>query len=442
MTPALSSEAGMPIHEVTLDNGLRVVVASNHRAPVVTHMLLIDAGAAADSPGASGVAHYLEHVLFKGTPNVPEGEYSDRIESLGGVHNAFTNADMTGYYVTIAREHLDTVMELEADRMQHLEPSDEAYLKERDVIIEERRLRVEVNPAALLDEAVRAALFPHHSYGTPIIGWLHEMEQLGRKEAEAFLKQYYAPNHATLLLVGDVTIDGAKTLARQFYGDWEASDIAVDQAMLRDPPVRASHAVTLRHVGVTLPRIRRAYVVPSIGDDPASASHVRDVVMPLLFAEELLGNTRTGVLYRRLVKEQQLASDVSVSYSPFYAGKAVLNVSITPKPNVDSDAVLQAYETALDEFLVSDIPKQAMTRAANQMKASAIFARDNLQTMSFILGQSLMIGMDPQWFNTWPNMVDGVTASDVQAALKTYVKHDLAVTGYLTPKLPRQEARQ
>ncbi len=415
----------------TLDNGLRVIVVPMHRAPVVSHTLLFYAGAADDPLGDSGVAHYLEHMFFKGTPKVPDGEYARRIEQLGGQYNAFTSADMTGYYVTVAKQHLATVMELEADRMIHLAPPADSYDAERDVILEERRLRTDVSPPALLSEAINAALFRHHPYGRPIIGWAHEMAQLNEAAAMAFFKQYYAPSNAVLMIVGDVTQEEGLSLAQLHYGSWEAVE-KPERSWVSEPPRRADHQLTLYHENVTAPRIVRRYAVSSLGSD-AQVS----VSMALLFAEELLGNARTGMLYRSLVKEQKLATNVQVYYSPFSLGEATLSVVLTPVEGVAPDALVAAYEQSLTEFLEVPIDARAMERTRNQLKASSIFARDSVQGMAFILGQLVMIGLEPEWFNRWEELVASVNEEAIHQAVRQQLLNTRNVTGYLMPQEPK-----
>ena len=316
----------LPTHEFTLKNGLRVIVVPVHRSHVVSHNLLVHAGAADDPLGHSGVAHFLEHMQFKGTPTHPEGVYSKQVERMGGQYNAFTSADMTGYYVTIAKEHLAEIMSLEADRMMHLAPAADAYLTERDVVLEERRMRTDNVPASLLSEALNAALFRHHPYGTPIIGWAHEMLLLDEISAKTFLKQYYTPHNVVLLLVGDIDEAEAKTLAEKYYGAWQGVD-APSRHWVSEPPRIASETVTLRHPTVNVKQWSRTYTAPSLGMD---SKDIASRIMPLVLAEEILGHPRTGVLYRELVEKQKLATAVSVGYNPYVIGPGTMEIAITP----------------------------------------------------------------------------------------------------------------
>ncbi len=435
-----SAGAALEVHEFSLENGLQVVVVPIHRSHVVSHNLLIHAGASDDPLGHSGVAHFLEHMQFKGTPTHPEGEYSRQVERLGGQYNAFTTADMTGYYVTIAKEHLPDIMNLEADRMMHLAPAADSYITERDVVLEERRMRTDNIPASLLSEAVEAALFRHHPYGTPIIGWAHEMVKLDEVAAKAFLKQYYTPHNVVLLLVGDIDEAEAKTLATTYYGPWKGEK-APARNWVSEPPRITSEVVTLRHPTVNVREWERTYIAPSFGAD---GKETAARIMPLVLAEEILGHPRTGVLYRELVEKRKVATAVSIGYNPYMIGPGTLEVGITPAEGVSLYQLAKAYVQTMQAFEKSTIDAKVMERARNQLKASTIFARDSIQGMASILSQLVMIGLPPEWFNRWPELVDAVTPEQVTQAVRQTCTDRTAVTGVLLPSktpLPYEGAK-
>src|SRR3982751_6396714 len=210
--------SGPNLSSFTLDNGLDVVVIPDRRVPVATHMVWYKNGSADDPLGQSGIAHFLEHLMFKGTERHPAGEFSKVVSSLGGQENAFTSFDYTAYFQRVAREHLKTMMEFEADRMTNLLLEESVIGPERDVVLEERRMRVETDPAAQLSEAMAASLFVHHPYGTPIIGWMHEIEGLNRDHALDYYRRFYTPENAILVVAGDVTGDEVRRLAEATYG--------------------------------------------------------------------------------------------------------------------------------------------------------------------------------------------------------------------------------
>ncbi|TAE32833.1 MAG: insulinase family protein [Alphaproteobacteria bacterium] len=435
------AQAAQPItfYRETLDNGLKVVIVPNHRAPVVSHNLLVAAGAADDPRGASGLAHYLEHMMFKGTPRFPEGSYDTIIQGLGGVHNAYTSSDMTGYYVTIASEHLEQVMRLEADRMQNIQPSPDAFLKEREVILEERRLRTESSPTALLVEQMRRVLHPHHPYGMPIIGWMHEMQQLSPEDMRGFWRRYYTPSNMTLLLVGDVQPAQAMRLVRRYYGGWRGEKTP-PRIWTQDPPARSAERVMLPDSRVRLPVWMRFYRAPTLGSSLAQPA-IKPVKKPrassymaLLYVEELLGDGETGWLYESLVRQKKLASAVSISYYPFSRGEGSLAVVIHPVEGVHRDAIEKAYEEAMMEAQKRDISEEDMQRVRAQMQAAAIFARDDLQGMASLLATLMMIGADPAWINRWEAELERVTAEDVRHWMRVVMNNDYHVTGYAVPK--------
>ena len=245
----------------TLENGLQVVVLPNHRAPVVTHMIWYKFGAADEKPGESGVAHFLEHLMFKGTPKVPDGKFSTTIKKLGGTDNAFTSHDYTGYYQNVPREHLAKAMEMESDRMMNLVLKEEQIASEREVIIEERRQRVDNTPQAKFQEQLMTALFVNHPYSTPIIGWLHEMKELTREEVLSYYNIWYAPNNAILIVSGDVTAAELKPLAEKYYGALPVREVP-QRLRPRPAPIVAEHQIIMQDPRIGQPSASKHYRVP------------------------------------------------------------------------------------------------------------------------------------------------------------------------------------
>jgi len=232
--------------EFKLSNGMDVVVIPDHRAPVVTHMVWYKVGAADEPKGVSGIAHFLEHLMFKSTDKIAVGDFSKIVSKLGGQDNAFTGQDVTAYHQRIAKEQLGTLMEMEADRMTHLRLTNDEVATERQVIIEERRSRIENNPGARLDEQMNATLYLSHPYGVPVIGWEHEMAKLSREDALRFYKRYYAPNNAILVVAGDVTVDEVKRLAEATYGKVPANPEVDGRTRPQEPPHIAARRLTLK----------------------------------------------------------------------------------------------------------------------------------------------------------------------------------------------------
>jgi zinc protease len=415
-----------PTTEFTLENGLHVVLVEQHRVPAVAHMLLIRAGSAEDPSGKSGLAHYLEHLLFKGTEKMSEAYYNQQVAALGGEHNAFTNQDVTAYYVLVARENLPKVMALESERFLHWNPKPDVYTSERDVIIEERRLRTDNQPPALLSEAMNAAMYRNHPYHTPIIGWLHEMQGLQPDDAKHFFATYYQPKNATLLLVGDVTPEDARTLAEEHYGAWENTRAVPERRWRTEPPRRVSETLRMAHASVQQSLWRRYYEAPSFVEGKTEQA------IPLMLLADMLGAEGTGLLYKALVATGK-ATVIDVGYYPYSLGPENFSVSMTPGPD-GVDGLTTAYEKALKQILSGKgLSDAALARAKTQLVSETVFARDGLEGQAFILAQLVILGMEPEDFVTLPQKINAVTLEQVKEAASSVLNDATAVTGYLLP---------
>jgi zinc protease len=426
-----AAQAEQPqVEEFTLSNGMPVVLLPNDRVPAVSHTLWLRVGAADDPQGASGLAHYHEHLMFKGTLTYPEGEYEARVEAMGGETNAFTGADYTGYYVNIATEHLEEVMQLEADRMQHLRPLPEHYAKEREVIVEERRMRIENQPAALLAEQMNAALYQHHPYQTPIIGWMHEMQELSAADAQDFYTQYYHAGNMLLVVAGDIDRAALQALAERYYGSIPARP-AYRRDWVQEPPQRAARHVSLRHAQVQQAQFKRYYLVPShtTAVDADGPEHA----MALALLAQWLGGGDTGMLYQKLVREQGVAVGASAGYSGLSAGPAEFVISVTPATGVSPQTIEEKVDAVLAEALRQPVAKDELERIRTLFKADAIYAREGLQSLAWYAGTLLALGLPMDYLTDWEERVDAVDEDAVAAALA--VLHPQAsVTGYLLPE--------
>ena len=316
MTPSLI--AGLPgsalagnaeVAHFALDNGLEVVVIPDRRAPVVTHMVWYRNGSADDPLGQSGIAHFLEHLMFKGTERHPAGEFSQVVSALGGQENAFTSFDYTAYFQRVAKEHLGTMMEFEADRMIGLVLDDAVVAPERDVVLEERRMRVETDPAAQLSEAMAAALFVHHPYGIPIIGWSHEIAALDREDALGFYKRFYAPNNALLVIAGDVGPDEVRKLAEETFGKLPPHRSLNDRSRPQEPEHYAPVKVELEDARAGRMTVQRYYLTPSYATAAPGEAEALDLLMRIAAAGSV------SKLYKRLVIEQKKAASAGGWYS-------------------------------------------------------------------------------------------------------------------------------
>src|SRR5438132_10878199 len=269
---AQTTVTAAPPASFTLGNGLQVVVIPDHRTPVVTEMIWYKVGSADETPGKSGLAHFLEHLMFKGTARHPAGEFSQTVLRIGGNENAFTSVDYTGYFQRVPREQLATMMEFEADRMTGLILKDENVLPERDVVLEEYNMRVANNPEARLSEQIMAALYLNHSYGRPVIGWHQEIEKLDREDALAFSRRFYAPNNAILVIAGDIEANDVRPMVEKFYAPIPAQpSIPAQRVRPQEPVPAAPRTVTLSDPRVEQTNIRRYHLVPSSATAAAAA---------------------------------------------------------------------------------------------------------------------------------------------------------------------------
>jgi zinc protease len=411
----------------TLANGLEVVVLSNHRAPIVSHMVWYRAGAADEPQGKSGIAHFLEHLMFKGTPSMPPGEFSRQIARIGGRDNAFTSLDYTGYFQNVPRDKLETVMALEADRMVNLVLSDEVVDPERDVIIEERRSVVDNRPQSRLREQMARMLYLNHPYGRPVIGWLHEMRGLTRQDAIDWYRTHYAPNNAILIVAGDVTVAELKPLAERIYGPIAARPVP-KRVRPQEPPPQAARRVELRDERVRQPSLSRMYLAPSYTTGETQHAY------PLQVMVEILGGGATSRLYRALVLESQVATGAGSFYDSDSLDMTSLGISASPRPGVEPVMLEAELDKVLAKVLAEGFTAEEVERAKSRMRMQAVFARDSLQTGARVFGNALTTGQSVADVEDWPNRIARVTVEQVNAAARAVLRLEASVTGLLLPK--------
>jgi zinc protease len=431
--PGTVEATGQPIpRSFTLANGMQVVVIEDRRAPVVTHMVWYKVGSADEPRGKSGIAHYLEHLMFKGTGKVPNGEFSATVARNGGQENAFTSYDYTGYFQRVARDRLPLVMELEADRMTGLALTEEITLPERDVILEERSARIDNDPGSLLAEQMNAVLYLAHPYGTPIIGWEHEMRGLTHEDATAFYKAHYDPANAILIVAGDVDAEELLPLAEKFYGVIPTNGETYTRDRPMDPPQRAARRVVLEDARVEQPYVRRAYLAPSYTNDAPGEAEALDVL------SEIIGGGATARIYKSLVVEQKIA----LGASGWYYGSSLDDGSIgfyaIPADGVSLAEAEAAIDAEIDKLLAEGVTQEEVARAQKTLVANAIFAQDSQQALARAYGVALSTGLTVEEAATWPDRVLAVTPEQVNAAARKYLKKERSVTGVL--KRPEEDA--
>ena len=412
-----------------LDNGMEVVVIEDHRAPVVVHMVWYKIGSADEVAGVSGVAHFFEHLMFKGTDKLAAGEFSATVEAQGGNDNAFTNTDFTAYYQRVAADRLDLMMKMESNRMRHLLLTEEDVTTERQVILEERAQRTDSDPGALLGEQMQAAQFLNHPYGRPIIGWRHEVAALSRQNALDFYQANYAPNNAILVVAGDVDPKAVFELAKTYYGPVAPSDHITPRNRPSEPPQLAERRLVMADERVSEPYVIRTYLAPerNPGDQKQAAALT-------ILAELLGGSGTTSVLTRAL----QFDTQTAVYSSAFYDGTSVdadtFGLVVMPVPGVSLADAEAAMDGVLDKFLKDGVAPADFARIKTQIRASEIYARDDAMGLAQQYGQALAVGLSVEDVKAWPDVLQAVTEADVMAAANAVLNRNNAVTGWLTRK--------
>ena len=419
----------------TLDNGLEVVVIPDRRAPVVTHMVWYKVGAADETPGKSGLAHFLEHLMFKGTAKNPAPLFSQTVAFVGGQENAFTTQDYTGYFQRVSRENLKMLMEFESDRMTGLVLNDQAVVPELKVVLEEYNQRVANNPRARLGEQIDAALYLNHPYGRPVIGWRHEIEKLTRDDALAFYRRFYTPANAVLVVAGDVTADAVRTMAEQTYG--KVANVAKIGPRHRpqEPPSVAVRHVTLADPRVQQPTLQREYLVPSSTTAKPGEGEALEVL------SFILGRSNTGRLHNALVVERGLAVSAGGWYRGTALDSAQFGIIATPKPAVTLPKLEDAVDAVIADLVAKGVTPDEVERAKSRMIADAIYAQDSQATMARWYGMALTTGSTVEKVLNWPDRIRAVTADAVNAAAKTWLEKRRSVTGYLITDTRREDKR-
>lgn len=418
----------------TLDNGMEVVVIEDNRAPVVTHMVWYKVGSADEPVGASGVAHFLEHLLFKGTDVLESGEFSATVAANGGTDNAFTSYDYTAYFQRIASDRLELMMQMESNRMNNLRITANDVETERLVVLEERNQRTENSANALAREQFRAALFQNHRYGVPIIGWKHEMEQLDLQDALDFYDLYYSPNNAILVVAGDVKPDEVLALAETYYGVIPAETQLPVRERPEEPPQRAERRITYVDQRVSQPYLVRSYLAPE--RDPGAQTEAAALVY---LAELLGGSPFTSALGQALQFDTQTAIYTNASYSGSSLDDATFAFAIVPSEGIS----LSEAETAMDEvigaFMEGEIDPERMDSIRAQLRASEIYALDSVDGLARRYGAALTQSLTVADVQAWPQVLQSITDQDIKDVAAKVFNRDQAVTGWVVAN--QEEAR-
>ncbi len=422
---ALPATATENVTTFTLENGLEAVVIEDHRAPVVVHMLWYKAGSADEKPGVSGVAHFLEHLLFKATDNMEAGEFSATVEANGGSDNAFTSFDYTGYFQRVAADRLGLMMQMESDRMRNIKLTEEDILTERDVILEERNQRTDSEPGNLFSEQRIAAQYLNHPYGIPIIGWRHEMEQLSREDALEFYETYYAPNAAILVVAGDVDPAEVEALAKEHYGPLKPTIGLPERVRPQEPPQLAERRLTYEDDRVAQPYVIRTYLAPErdSGDQETAAALT-------LLADILGGSSATSVFGRELELENRKAVYTSAFYNGTNYDDAMFGFVIVPTPDLTLEQAETEIDAVIAQFIEDGVDPDQLERVKTQIRASQIYANDNVSGLARRYGRALTSGLTVEDVQAWPDILQAVTEEDIIEAAKMIFARDNAVTGW------------
>ena len=422
---ASPAAADLTVSHFTLANGLELVVIPDHRAPVVTHMVWYKVGAADETPGKSGLAHFLEHLMFKGTAKNPSGRFSQAVAAVGAHENAFTSNDYTGYYQRIPADQLKSMMEFEADRMTGLKLTDEVVLPERDVILEEENMRIENNPRARLSLQIDAALYLNHPYGKPTIGWRHEMEQLSRDDAIGFYRRFYAPNDAIVVVAGDIEPDQALKFAEDTYGKLPANKNIVPRERPQEPRPAATRSLTLADPHVEQPMLQRAYLVPSFHSGKPGESEALEVLA------QVLGTGENSRLYRALVQGKHVAVSAGAFYDSSAFDVTGFGVYGVPQSGIGLPQLESEIDGVIAEVADKGIGSDELARVKTRLIADAIYAQDNQMSLARWYGTALTTGSTVKDVQRWPDRIRAVTAEQVQDAARQWLDKKRSVTGYL-----------
>ncbi|MGB9316383.1 MAG: pitrilysin family protein [Pseudolabrys sp.] len=433
---AVSQQRGPEVADFTLANGLELVVIPDHRAPVVTHMIWYKVGAADETPGKSGLAHFLEHLMFKGTAKNPTGKFSQVVARIGGQENAFTSQDYTGYYQRVPSDQLKTVVEFEADRMTGLQLTDDVVLPERNVILEEQNQRIGNNPRARLGEQIDAALYLNNPYGKPVIGWRHEMEELSRDDAIGFYRRFYAPNNAVVVIAGDVDPAKARALVEETYGKVPRHNNLPPRIRAQEPPPVAARSLTLADARAEIPTLQREYLVPSF------ATSKRGESMALEVLAHILGSGSNSRLYRGLVVDKQVAVAANAWYDASTLDLSKFAIGGSPRPGVTLTQLEAETDAIVVEVIAKGVTAEELERAKTRLIADAVYALDNQARMARWYGTALTTGASVNDVKNWPDRIRAVTAEQVQDAARQWLDKRRSVTGYLVKDVsPQAEKR-
>jgi zinc protease len=421
---AMSAE----IQEFKLDNGLKVVVQEDHRAPVVVSQVWYRAGSLDEVNGKTGVAHVLEHMMFKGTKEVKAGQFSRLIAAAGGKENAFTAQDQTTYFQQLEKSQLPLSMKLEADRMANLDLSDEEFAKEIKVVMEERRWRTEDKPQSKVNEQFNSTIYHVHPYGRPVVGWMNDLENMTAADAREWYKNWYAPNNATLVVVGDVNSQDVLKLAKQYFGVLKPHALPARKPQV-EPEQKGERRVIVK-AQAKLPYVLMGFHVPALED----ADKDVDPYALEILAGVLNGNA-SARLNQNLVRQSQIAVDVDAGYDMIQRGRhSIFVVDGTPSEGKTAGELEAALMQEIDKIKTGGVTEEELLRVKAQVIASDVYQRDSMFYQAMQIGQLETAGFSWRILKDYPTKLQAVTAEQVQAVAKKYLNKDNLTVATLDPQ--------
>jgi zinc protease len=419
------------VYQTQLDNGLRIIVKSDHRAPVLTSQIWYQIGASDEPDGITGISHMLEHMMFKGTEKLAPGEFSKQVAKLGATENAFTSQDYTAYFQTVEKSHLRTMLTLEAERMGSLKLQDAELQQERQVVLEERLMRTEDNPNARLYERFNALAFDVSPYRRPVIGWQSDIEAYTLADLQVWYERWYAPNNATLVVVGDVRPEEVVALAKDTLGKLASRPHPDKPKRSSIVPVGEKRLV-MQDERAKVPMLMMGYAVPSL----LTAENKMDAYA-LAVLSELLDGGSSARLSKTLVRGQQLLTEASASYDLYARLPTQFMLSAVPADAVSLEQAERALQQTIAQLIAQGISQEELARVQAQIEANRVFEEDSLFFQAMKLGEAATIGLDLAELHAYPERIRAVTADQVIAAAKRWlVKENLSVA-QLTPLSPK-----
>ena len=423
----LAANSWATVHEKTLENGLKVIVKEDHRAPVATAQVWYKVGSASEYGGITGVSHVLEHMMFKGTPKYPVGQFSEILAGIGARDNAFTSRDFTAYYQLFDVSKLETSFDLESDRMAHLNLDESEFIKELEVVKEERRLRTEDNPNALTYEQFNATAFNSSPYHNPVIGWMNDLDNMKVSDLREWYQKWYTPNNATLVVVGDVNPQEVFALAEKYYGPVPAREVATLKARL-EPRQVGTRRVEVKAVA-KLPYMIIGYKVPTLKTIKDSRE-----AYALNILSGILDGGRSSRLSKHLVREQEVAASAGAGYDLYSARNSMFLFDGTPNAENTLEELEQAIYQEIEKLQTELVSERELKRVKAQVVAGEVYQQDSVQRQAYIIGSLETVGLGWKTMNEYADNIQKITAEDVREVAKKYLIEDFKTVAYLTPQ--------